>query len=154
MRARFGAPVPVRELQPLFFTVLLLLAASVPGQAASTADDRFAATERAHYAALCRAHRSLDTCSDAVRWSPGDPALIANLADALMRAGRVPEAIRDYRRAAALAPDMRGLDAKIKAAEARLTYRRPPKRVALERSSTNAADKKSYSNGEPEAQSH
>jgi predicted Zn-dependent protease len=141
-------------LRPLFFTVLLLVAAWVPGQAASTADDRFAATQRARYAALCRAHRNLDACSDAVRWSPGDPVLITNLADALMRAGRVPEALRDYRRAAALAPEMRGLDAKIKAAEARLTSRRPPKKVALDRSSVDAADKKRYSNGEPEAQSH
>ena len=149
-----GDPVPGRAARPLFFTVLLLFAAWIPGPAAR-ASDRFATAERAHYAALCRARKDLDACSDAVRWSPGDPVLIAALADALMRAGRVPEALRDYRRAAALAPDLHGLGARIKAAEAKLNDRRRPKKAALERSSsTDVAGSKRYSNVDPEAQSH
>ena len=133
-----GDPVPGRAARPLFFTVLLLFAAWIPGPAAR-ASDRFATAERAHYAALC----------------PGDPVLIAALADALMRAGRVPEALRDYRRAAALEPDLHGLGARIKAAEAKLNDRRRPKKAALERSSsTDVAGSKRYSNVDPEAQSH
>ncbi|MGD0505898.1 MAG: hypothetical protein ABSD02_24550 [Steroidobacteraceae bacterium] len=154
MLAHPGAPVPARAARPLFFAVLLLFAAWVPGEAASASDDRFASAERARYAALCRAHKDLNACSDAVRWSPGDPALIAALADALMRAGRVPEALRDYRRAEALEPGMHGLDARIKAAETKLTDRRQPKKPAVDRSSADAADKKRYSNADPEAQSH
>jgi predicted Zn-dependent protease len=135
--------------------LLLLLTAWVrPSQAASTSDDHFADAERAHYAAVCRARKDLDSCSDAVRWNPGNPALTVALADALVRAGRLPEAIRDYRRAEALEPNMSGLDAKIAAAEAKSTQRHAPKKPAAARPSADEAAGKRYSNADPESQSH
>lgn len=141
--------------RPRCWTLLLLLIAWVqPGSAAQVSSDQFAVTERAHYAALCHAHRNLDSCSDAVRWSPGDPTLLVALADALVRARRLPEALRDYRRAESLQPDLRGLDAKIKATEAKLSERRVPKKPAADRPAANPAAAKHYSNADPEAQSH
>jgi hypothetical protein len=136
----------------MFFALLLLFTACV--QAASASDDHFAQAARAHYAALCRVHRDLDSCSDAVRWNPGDPVLVVALADALARARRLPEAIRDYRRVQALEPSMRGLDAKIKAAEAKLTERHAPRKPAADTASASEAAGKHYSNADPEAQSH
>jgi hypothetical protein len=138
-----------------FLALLLLVMGCVQAaQAAPASDDHFAETERAHYAALCRARKDLDSCSDAVRWNPGDPALIVALADALARARRLPEAIRDYRRAEALEPSTRGLDAKITAAEAKLTERHAPKKPAADSASADQAAAKRYSNADPEAQSH
>jgi hypothetical protein len=140
--------------RPLFMSLLLVASAWLPTGANSASDDRFASAERARYATLCRARKDLDSCSDAVRWNPGDPALIATLADALVRAGRVPEGLRDYRRAESLEPDMRGLDARIKAAEARLNERNKPRKAPLERVSADASGARHYSNADPEAQSH
>ena len=141
--------------RPLCVALLFLLTAWVTSaQAASASGDPFAARERARYAALCRTHRDLDSCSDAVRWNPGDPALVAALADALARVGRLPEALRDYRRAEALEPGMRGVDAKIKATEARLSERRAPKKPAADHTSVDPAAGKRYSNADPETQSH
>ena len=134
--------------------LLLTLLVLSTGEAAEPAGN-FAATERAHYAALCRARKDLDSCSDAVRWSPGDSVLVVALADALMRAGRVPEAIRDYRRAETLEPREHGLEAKISAAEAKLSaVHRVRKSLPAESSAANAATAKRYSNEDPEAQSH
>ncbi len=122
---------------PLLPALLLALTAcALPAKARSAPDDHFASVERRRYAALCRAHKDLDSCSDAVRWSPGDPALVADLADALVRAGRLPEGLRDYRRAEALDPSLRGLDAKIKAAEAKLAERHGPKKPAVDHAGT------------------
>ena len=121
----------------------------IPGEAASASDDRFASAERARYAALCHARKDLDSCSDAVRWNPGDPSLITALADALARAGRLPEALRDYRRA-----EISALDAKIKATEARLNERHKPRKVPADRATADAASPRSYTNADPEAQSH
>jgi hypothetical protein len=73
------------------------------------------------------------------------------LADALVRAKRPADAIRNYRRAAALAPNMPGVAAKISAAEAKLSSRRAPGNPAGDRASVNV---KRYSNAAPEAQSH
>lgn len=140
--------------RPLFLSLLLLATVWIPGESASASDDRFATAERARYAALCHARKDLDSCSDAVRWNPGDPALIAALADALVRAGRVPEALRDYRRAESLEPDMRGLNAKIKATEARLNERNKPRKVPVDRATADVASPKRYTNADPEAQSH
>ncbi len=140
-------------LRRLLLVMLLVAAAGIPARPASAAEDRFALAERARYSALCRTRRDLDSCSDAVRWSPGDPVLTAALADALVRAGRVPEALRDYRRAEALDPDMRGLDAKIKSAEARLNQRNKSRKAAPDRAAAEAATKR-YTNVDPEAQSH
>ncbi len=140
-------------LKCLALWLLLLATADLARSAASPADDHFAATERAHYAALCRARKNLDSCSDAVRWSPGDPEMVVALADALFRARRLPEAVRDYRRAKALDPEMRGLDARIRAAEAQMASPRAPRNASGHPSAGKAAEKR-YSNLDPEAQSH
>jgi tetratricopeptide (TPR) repeat protein len=155
-RSWLDAAMPLDTARPLLVALVGLSAAGVlPCAAASTADDHFAQAERAHYAALCGARKDLDSCSDAVRWSPGDPALVVALADALARAGRLQEAIRDYSRAQALDPAMRGLDAKIKATGLRLSeLRHRPKKPAAPPASTEQASAKRYSNSDPEAQSH
>lgn len=146
-------PVSRRAMRGLLAATLLVLAAGWrPGQAASASE--FGAAERAHYAALCHARRDLDSCSDAVRWSPGDPVLLVALADALVRAQRLEEAIRDYQHAASLDPGMRGLEAKIKAAQAKLNERRAHKRLDEERAAAERRAAKRYSNLDPEAQSH
>jgi hypothetical protein len=120
-----------------------------------SAEDHFAATERARYAALCRAHKDLGSCSDAVRWSPGDPVLVATLADALVRAHRLPEALRDYQHARSLQPGMPGLDTKISALEARLNEHHVPRKAQAERAAAGATGAaKHYSNADPETQSH
>jgi len=154
MPAFLRGSAPTRAARPLFFSLLLLATVWIPGGAMSASDDRFASAERTRYAALCHARKDLDSCSDAVRWNPGDPALIAALADALVRAGRVPEALRDYRRAESLEPGLRGLDAKIKATEARLNERNKPRKVPTDRATADAASPKRYTNADPEAQSH
>ncbi len=149
--------------------LLLLMACALPAKSRAAPDDHFASVERRRYAALCRAHKDLDSCSDAVRWSPGDPALVADLADALVRAGRVPEGLKDYRRAEALDPSLRGLDAKIKATEAKLAERHGPKKPAADhaaagnaladhavavRAGVDPSAGKRYSNVDPEGTSH
>ncbi len=123
---------------------LLLSAAAWPRGAASPSADQAEPAALKRAAARC-AHADLDACYDAVRWSPGNPALLVSLGDALQRAQRPADAIRNYRRAAALAPDTRGLAAKINAAEAKLAKRA---------SGADTASAKRYSNAAPEAQSH
>jgi cytochrome c-type biogenesis protein CcmH/NrfG len=124
--------------------LLLATAAWSRDAAAPSARKAGAATLEAD-TARCRAHADLNACYDAIRWNPGDPALLVSLADALVRANRAADAIRNYRRAAALAPTMPGVAAKISAAEAKLSARRPP----------GASGKgKRYSNAAPETQSH
>ncbi len=93
----------------------------------------------------CHAHANLDACYDALRWNPSDPALLVGLGDALERARHSEEAIRAYRRAAALAPNMPGIAAKIRAVE--------EKRSSKRASPVHEAGKR-YSNAAPEAQSH
>jgi cytochrome c-type biogenesis protein CcmH/NrfG len=124
---------------------LLLSTAAWPREAASPLTDKAAAAKLKRDTVRCRAQADIDACYDAIRWSPGDPALLVGLGDALERAQRPADAIRNYRRAAALAPDTRGLAAKISAAEAKLA-RRPP--------AANGASAKRYSNAAPETQSH
>jgi Flp pilus assembly protein TadD len=97
----------------------------------------------------CRAYSDIDACYNAVRWNPGDPALLVALGDALLRAKRPADALRNYHRAAALAPNMHGLAAKISAAEAKLTPKRAPASAA-----NKPATVKHYSNAAPETQSH
>ena len=124
---------------------LLLSTAAWPREAASPLTDKAAAAKLKRDTARCRAQADLDACYDAIRWSPGDPALLVSLGDALERTQRPADAIRNYRRAAALAPDTRGLAAKISAAEAKLARRAPR---------ANGASAKRYSNAAPETQSH
>ena len=140
---RNGLSMPAGRCLVLAF--LILSAAAWPREAASSSADNAAAATLKRAAARCRAQGDLDACYDAIRWSPGDPALLVALGDALERAQRPADAIRNYRRAAALAPDTRGLAAKISAAEAKLT-KRP--------SGAKGASAKRYSNAAAEAQSH
>jgi cytochrome c-type biogenesis protein CcmH/NrfG len=102
---------------------------------------------------LCSAQANIDACYDAIRWNPNDPALLVSLGDALIRAKRPQDAIRSYRRAAALAPGMGGLAAKITAAQT-LAPKRAPARPVTDRVSGSALADKRYSNAAPESQSH
>jgi cytochrome c-type biogenesis protein CcmH/NrfG len=102
----------------------------------------------------CSVHADIDACYDALRWNPGDPALLIALGDALMLARRPADAIRNYRRAAEIAPDTRGLAAKISAAEAKLASRRAPRNLSADGSSPDGSAGKQYSNAAPESQSH
>ncbi|MGA2188583.1 MAG: hypothetical protein ABSH33_08635 [Steroidobacteraceae bacterium] len=81
--------------------------------------------DTAWLSARCTRYADLDACADVVRWRPSDPPLLAAFGNALMRAHRPADALRQYRRAAALAPNMPGIGAKIRVAEARLRSRRP-----------------------------
>jgi hypothetical protein len=134
------------------WTLPLLLALCASSASAAASSPEFAAAERARYAALCHAHKDLNSCSDAVRWSPGDPALVVALADALVRARRLPEALRDYQHAQSLQPDMHGLDAKIKATQAALSERHAPKKPLA--ASIGQAPAKRLTNVDPETESH
>ncbi len=105
-------------------------------------------------AAQCLARRNVDACDDAVRWNPSDPALLIALADLELRAGHPADALRHYRRAAEIAPNMSGLNAKIAAADAQLH----PKHKGLAARPVPAAkppvQSHQFSNAEPVAQSH
>ena len=129
----------------LALAFLLLSTAAWPREAASPLTDKAAAAKLERDSARCRKQANLDACYDAIRWSPGDPALLVGIGDALQRVQRPADAIRNYRRAAALAPDTPGLAAKISAAEAKLARRAP---------GANRASAKRYSNAAPETQSH
>ena len=104
--------------------------------------------------ARCQAG-NLDACYDAIRWNPRDPALLVGLGDGLARAGRPVDALRNYRRAAAMSPNFPGLTAKINLVEARMSTRRVPERSPVVSAANNAkVAAKQYSNAEPESQSH
>ena len=139
--------------RPLFLAFLLLSTAAWAQEAASPAGGKVPAAALKRDFARCQ-QADLDACYDAIRWSPGDPALLVALGDALLRAGRPVDAIRSYRRAAALAPAMQGLAAKISAAEEKLSARRAPVKPTGEHASPNEAANKRYSNADPEGQSH
>ena len=93
----------------------------------------------------CRTRADVDACYDALRRNPSDPALLAALGDALARANRPADALRTYRRVAALTPGDRSIAAKISALEAKASAKPAPARAASE---------KRYSNAAPESQSH
>jgi cytochrome c-type biogenesis protein CcmH/NrfG len=93
----------------------------------------------------CRARADVDACYDALRRSPSDPALLGALGDALARANRPADALRTYRRAAALAPSDRSIVAKINALETKASAKPAP---------VHAANEKRFSNAAPESQSH
>jgi predicted Zn-dependent protease len=129
---------------------LLLASAAVPLNASAAAGRPPAATLKRDFD-NCRAHANLDACYDAVRWNPSDPALLVALGDALAAANRPADALRTYKRAAALAPGMRGLNAKISAIETKLSKHAgntPP------RAAPHSASDKRYSNIAPDSQSH
>ncbi len=93
----------------------------------------------------CRVRADVDACYDALRRSPSDPALLGALGDALARANRPADALRTYRRAAALAPSDRSIVAKINALETKASAKPAP---------VHAANEKRFSNAAPESQSH
>src|SRR5580704_12074917 len=98
--------------------VLLSTAAGSRAAVSPPAGNAGAAT-LARDSARCRAQGDLNACYDAIRWSPGDAALLVALADALVRAKRPADALRNYQRAAVIAPNMPGVAAKISATEAK-----------------------------------
>lgn len=102
--------------------------------------------------ARCQAG-NLDACYDAIRWNPRDPSLLVGLGDVLARDGRSADAIRNYRRAAVMAPNFPGLSAKINLVEARMTAKRVPRGTPLN-AANNKTGVKQFSNVEPESQSH
>jgi cytochrome c-type biogenesis protein CcmH/NrfG len=102
--------------------------------------------------ARCSTQADIDACYNAIRWSPNDPALLVALGDALMRGQRLQDAIRNYRRAAVLAPGTQGLAAKITAAEQKLASKQAPAKPAI--ASGGAVTAKRFSNAAPETQSH
>lgn len=105
--------------------------------------------------ARCLAHEGMDACNDAIRWNPSDPALLVALGDAELRAQRPADALRHYRRAAELAPNRGGLNAKISAAEARV---HPPRSSTTARRAPKPASDTppgvQYSNAAPLSESH
>jgi cytochrome c-type biogenesis protein CcmH/NrfG len=104
-------------------------------------------------AARCSTLADVSACYNAIRRNPNDPALLVALGDALVRAQRLQDAVRNYRRAAVLAPGTNGLAAKISAAEMKLAAKQAPGKP-LDRGSAGAVTGKRYSNAAPEAQSH
>jgi cytochrome c-type biogenesis protein CcmH/NrfG len=124
--------------------VLLVSAAAWSAEAAPPKPD----------ANRCLTHATIDACSDALRRSPSDPTLLVALGDAELQTKRPADALRHYRRAAELAPNLPGLVAKITATEARL---HPPHNAVAGRvakPAPSAARDKAYSNVDPVAESH
>jgi cytochrome c-type biogenesis protein CcmH/NrfG len=138
----------------LALVLLLLWLPAWSRAAASPAAVKAAAETLKRDSAGCRVHADIDACYDALRWNPGDPALLVALGDALMVARRPQDAIRNYRRAAGLAPQTPGLAAKISAAEAKLASRRAPRNLSADGASPDGFGGKQYSNAAPESQSH
>jgi cytochrome c-type biogenesis protein CcmH/NrfG len=146
-----GTELSMPTARALALACLLLCTPAWPSEVrASPSADKSVSAALARDSARCRAHADLDACYDAIRWNPADPALLVALADAQLRAGRPADAMRNYRRAAALAPTMPGVAAKITALETKLSSKRAPR----DRASGNGAPGKRYSNAAPVAQSH
>ena len=140
---------------------LLLCTAAWPPDSATAATGKTAAAGKAAVAALerdykrCRGHAELDACYDAIRWNPNDPALLVALADAFVVAKRPADALRNYKRAAALAPQMPGLAAKMTALEIKKPAKpRVSRTVPAEPRAAGAAAAPRYSNAAAESQSH
>jgi hypothetical protein len=139
---------------PMAFVCLCLSAAAWRAEATSPSASKAPAAALRHDSTRCTAHPEVDVCYDAIRWYPNDPTLLVALGDALLRAHRPADAMRNYRRAAALMPNLRGVAAKITAAEAKLPAVRSRGSQPVERLSTNALPGKRFSNAAPETQSH
>jgi cytochrome c-type biogenesis protein CcmH/NrfG len=97
----------------------------------------------------CSTQFDVEACYNAIRRNPNDPALLVALGDALVRAQRLEDAIRNYRRAAVIAPGMSGIAVRISAAEEKMASRHAPVRQT-----GSAGTDKRFSNAAPEAQSH
>jgi cytochrome c-type biogenesis protein CcmH/NrfG len=136
-----GTEVSARTATLLAFATLFVSMAAWPAQPSSS--EAAAATAKRE-STRCVTQADLDACNDAIRRHPSDPELLVALADALMHAKRPADAIRHYRRAAALSPHMPGLAAKLSDAESQLASDRTPVPARRTR----------YSNAAPETQSH
>jgi hypothetical protein len=144
-----------RSMASYFILAVLLPSASAwPRDTAAPAAGKTPASTLQRDTLLCSERGNVEACYDAIRWSPNDPALLVGLGDALARAKRPQDAIRNYRRAAVLAPNMSGLAAKITAAELKSNPRRVSGKPPAERAAASAPANKRYSNLELEAQSH
>jgi Flp pilus assembly protein TadD len=126
----------------------LLVCMTAAGQPSAATADSNSDFER------CRAQANLGACYDAIRYRPSDPSLLSALGDALARANRPVDALRTYRRVAALAPDLPGVTAKISALEAKMSAKRPSANSPAHATSANSASGKHFSNAAPETQSH
>ena len=102
----------------------------------------------------CRVQANLDACYDAIRYQPSDPSLLSALGDALARANRPADALRTYRRVAALAPNLPGVAAKISAVEEKMSAKRASAKPPARATSADASAGKRFSNAAPETQSH
>jgi len=149
-----GAQIPMSIAKSLALALLLLCSPAWSWAEASPAAVKAAAATLKRDSAGCSVHADIDACYDALRWNPGDPALLIALGDALMLGRRPADAIRNYHRAAEIAPDTRGLAAKISAAEAKLASRRAPRNPSADGTSPDGSGGKQYSNAAPESQSH
>jgi len=155
LHALGGRTIGRRSIASYFILAVLLPSASAwPRDSASPAAGKTPASALQRDTLLCSERGNVEACYDAIRWSPHDPALLVGLGDALVRAKRPQDALRNYRRAAVLAPDMSGLAAKISAAEQNTNPRRASVKAPAERASASALTNKRYSNVELEAQSH
>jgi hypothetical protein len=134
-----------------FVSALLLLSATAwPRDAVSqTAAGDASAAALKRDTVRCSTQADVEACYNAIRWNPNDAALLVALGDALVRAQRLDDAIRNYRRATVIAPGMFGVGAKISAVQEKMASRRAPTRPA-----GSAVTDKRYSNAAPEAQSH
>ena len=128
--------------------LLLLSVTAWPRDAVSPTDAEMPAAFKRDIA-RCSTQADVEACYNAIRRNPNDPALLVALGDALVRAQRPEDAIRNYRRAAVIAPGMSGISAKISAAEEKMTSRRAPVRPTV-----SAGTDKRFSNAAPETQSH
>jgi hypothetical protein len=144
---------PIASAKAMVSVFLLSFAAtSWVGAAAPTSQIDVAAFKRD--SARCRARVAVDACYDAIRWKPDDPELLVTLGDALTRAQRPADALRNYRRAASLAPNTRGLAGKISSTEAKLAPVHAKVKVRPERPPVVESTAKRYSNAAAEGQSH
>ncbi len=139
---------------PVLVILFLSMAVWSRAAAAAPASPKAVAATLKRDSERCRASANLDACYDAVRRSPSDPGLLVAMGDALARAKRPADAVRAYRRAQALAPDTRGLAAKIKATETKLSPKRAPKSPPAHAAAAQETSAKRYSNTEQDTQSH
>ena len=141
--------------KPLVLAAALLCGAWPAAGAPPGANKAAASAAIARDSESCRSHANIDACYDAIRWNPNDPALLVALADAFVVAKRPADALRNYKRAAALAPQMPGLAAKMTAVEAKKAAKpRVSRSVPAEPRSASTAASPRYSNAAPESQSH
>jgi cytochrome c-type biogenesis protein CcmH/NrfG len=130
-------------------TLLLLSFTAWPRDAASQTAGDATAAELRRDTARCSTQADVEACYNAIRRNPNDPALLVALGDALVRAQRFEDAIRNYRRSAVIAPGMGGIAAKISAAQEKMASRR----ASVRPTGSGVTDKR-FSNAAPEAQSH